>query len=119
MKSPILAAAVIATLLSPDQWALDGVSGVVLDLFLEDDTVYTTSYSDAGFRAVRVGMTLHDVEKLIGRPESTWSLEDRGGQPGEVGARWSHSPGDTHYRVRVLLFRDGRVSRKHCEFYVD
>ena len=119
MKSLVVVAATVAALFNVDRWELDGVSGLVLGLMLEEDTVYTERYSDAGFRDVRVGMTLRQVETLIGPPESTWSLDDRGGRPGETGARWSRSPGDTHYRSRVLLFRDGRVSCKHSEFYVD
>lgn len=68
---------------------------------------------------VLAGMTITEVERLIGPPEGTWNLADRGGKPGEIGARWSHSPHDANYRCRVLLFRNGRVFEKHSEFYVD
>ena len=119
MKS-LVVVATVAALFNVEQWDLDGLQGVVFGLLLEEDTVYTARYSDAGFRAVRVGMAVAEVEQLIGPPESTWTLKDRGGRIGETAARWSRSPGDTHYRSRVLLFSEtGRVKRKHSEFYVD
>jgi hypothetical protein len=102
-----------------ERWSLDGWLGVSGGLLVHEDTVYTSGYSDSGFRAVRVGMSLSEVERLIGPPESTWSLADHGGTPNEIGARWSYSPHDTNYRCRVLLLRNGRVYEKHTEFYFD
>ena len=57
------------------------------------------------------------MEALIGVPQKEYSLEEP--NPLNVGMRWSYSPGDTHFRCRVLLFRDGKVAEKHAEFYVD
>ena len=115
----VVAAAAVVSCVAFEQWSLDGFQGVLAGATLHEDTVYTTGYSDAGFRSVQIGMSLGEVEKLIGPPESTWSLEDRGGKAGETGARWSYSPHDTNYRCRVLLFRNGHVYDKHSEFYVD
>ena len=119
MKTLLIGITVLASLISFDRWSLDGWVGVAGGLTLHEDTVYAPGYSDAGFRAVRLGMTVAEVEKLIGRAERTWTLEDRGGEKSEFGARWSHSAHDTNYRCRLLLFRDGRVTEKHSEFYVD
>ena len=115
----VVAAAALASCVAFEHWSLDGLEGVLAGATLHEDTVYTIGYSDAWFRAVQVGMSLVEVEKLIGPPESAWSLEDRRGKTAETGARWSHSPHDTNYRCRVLLFRNGHVFEKHSEFYVD
>jgi hypothetical protein len=99
-------------------WTLDGIEGLVFGSFLREDTVYAPGYTDSGFRRVAVGMSRSQVEALIGAPQHEWPVggdTDRSG----VGARWSHSPGDTHFRCRVLLFRNDVVVEKHTEFYVD
>lgn len=49
-----------------------------------------------------------------GEPLDSWSNRDE-----SVVMRWSRSPGDTHYRCRVLTFTNGTVSNKNEEFWVD
>ena len=97
---------------------IDGVSGLIWGTRLSEDTVYAPGYSDAAFRRITVGMTIAEVHRRLGPPLRTWALSPSS-DPGEIGERWSYSPGDTNYRCRVLLFRSGRVFRKHAEFYVD
>lgn len=99
-------------------YLIDGISGLVFGTLCREDTVYARGYSDSGFRKVRLGMTDQEVEKLIGRPLTTWPTPESA-SGSNTGARWSFSPGDTNYRCRVLLFRDHRVVVKHAEFYVD
>lgn len=96
---------------------LDGLGGAVWASMLPEDTVYAAQYTDTGFRKVSVGMTEAQVEAALGPPLARWSI-DRSDGP-DAGARWSYSPGNTHYRCRVVHFRSGRVVRKHAEFYVD
>jgi hypothetical protein len=38
---------------------------------------------------------------------------------GGSGERWSHSPSDSSYRLRVIHYRDNRVVGKVAEVYVD
>jgi hypothetical protein len=97
---------------------IDGVSGLILGVLLKEDTVYARGYSDSGFRRVRLGMTDHEVEKLVGRPLTVWPTPESP-SGADTGARWSFSPGDTHFRCRALLFKNHRVIEKHAEFYVD
>lgn len=101
-----------------DFWPIDGIGGVVLGLFWKEDTVYAPGYSDRGFRRVEPGMTQAQVHGLLGPPEKSWETS-RKDAISEFGERWSHSPGDTHFRSRVVLYRQGRVSSVHAEFYID
>lgn len=79
-----------------------------------EDTVYASGYSDAAFRKVSEGMTERDVAGLLGEPLEMYSVE-----PDLVGWRYARSADDNSYRVRAILFRDGRVVEVFCEFYVD
>jgi hypothetical protein len=99
------------------EYPVDGFDGLLMGLLLGEDTTYAAGYSARGFDAVTLGMSRADVEALIGPPQKEYSLDES--DPREMGARWSFSPGDTHYRCRGLLFRDGKVYEKHTEFYVD
>ena len=99
-------------------WPIDGTEGLVLGVLLGEDTVYAPRYSDSGFRHVVLGMSRSQVEALIGAPQRKWPTDEHTDHP-DVGARWSYSPGDTHFRCRVLLFRNGVVVEKHSDFYVD
>jgi hypothetical protein len=99
-------------------YLIDGVDGFLFSLAVPEDTVYAPGYSDAGFRKVRIGMTREQVYALIGPPQRSWPVENADGTA-DSGARWSHSPGDTNFRCRVVLFASDRVSDKHAEFYLD
>jgi hypothetical protein len=106
------------TLFCLQLWLLDGLDGWVFGKTLREDTVYAAGYSDAAFRSVAAGMSEAEVEQVLGAPYSRWTIERSGAGP-DAGARWSHSPGDTRYRCRIILFRGGYVVEKHAEFYVD
>lgn len=105
---------VAITLLSLHIWLIDGLDGLIWGSLFQEDTAYATGYSDSAWRSVRIGMAQADVHAAIGEPLQIWTNEDA-----SVGMSWSSSPGDTHYRCRVLQFRDGHVLEKHAEFYVD
>jgi hypothetical protein len=108
----------IAASVGTNAWLIDGIDGWLWSLSLEEDTVYAPGYSDAAFRGIRRGMSVEEVHKLLGPPLSRWDVSwtDDGGNFSE---RWSHSPGDTNFRNRVVRFRAGHVDWKHAEFYVD
>lgn len=109
---------VAAILVGLHLWLIDGIDGWLWSLTMPEDTVYTPGYSDSGFRAVKVGMTEAEVHRLLGPPQTRWSLG--GAHPAsDLGERWSYSPGDTNFRCRVVLFSRGRAVEKHAEFYVD
>ncbi len=100
------------------EWPLDGPQSLFVTLLLGEDTVYADGYSKRAFRRVSVGMTEAEVEEILGPPLGSWFAGES-----ELGmertARWTHSPGDTHYRIRVVIYRDGRVTEKVAEFYYD
>lgn len=95
-----------------------GVQDLVLDLLLTDDTLYAPGYTDEQFNAIEVGMTEAEVLRRLGppldEPYHPQAAEDR-----DTGMRWTRSAHDSNYKCRVVIFRDGRVSEKHAEFYID
>ena len=93
-----------------------GAEEVVLDVLLPDDTIYAPGYTDDQFNSVKVGMTEAEVHRRIGSPIDKWS---RPLSPREESMRWTRSARDSNYKIRVLVFRSGRVSKKFAEFYVD
>lgn len=105
----------LCTLIAVQVLTLDGVAGVFC-LGGSHDTQYAPTYSWRGFMRVAQGMKESEVRELVGIPLDVYPLPH---EPGLVGWRWTRSPADTNYRVRVVLFRNGVVTRKHSECYVD
>ena len=93
---------------------IDGIQGALWGSMFREDTEYADGYTDKGWRTVATGMTVKQVHDAIGEPWDSWSNRDE-----SVVMRWSRSPGDTHYRCRVLTFTNGTVSNKNEEFWVD
>jgi len=83
-----------------------------------EDTVYAPQFTLTGWKEVRIGMSLREVDAILGSSQLTYSV-DGGADGADTGARWSHSPGDTNFRCRVLLFRRNIVVEKHSEYYFD
>ena len=105
--------ATIALLLSLHVLTLDGLDGAVFKSLTPDDTQFAAKYSVLGFWSVRKGMTAEQVTALVGPPLEQYRRD------GDYGWRWSRSPHDSNYRVRVVIFRRGRVFEKFSEYYVD
>jgi hypothetical protein len=96
--------------------SLDGWPALAFPYLWADDTEFAANYSAMGFRRVRAGMTPAEVLRLAGEPLERYAIPDH---PGEEGWRWSRSPHSADYRVRVVLFRDGRVTERFSEYYFD
>jgi hypothetical protein len=114
IKASVAVAVIAITLIGVHTWLIDGLDGLIWGSLFQEDTEYAAYYTDGGWRAVRIGMKEADVKATIGAPLQVWTNQDA-----SVGMRWSRSPGDTHFRCRVLQFGDGKVTGKHAEFYVD
>jgi hypothetical protein len=95
---------------------LDGLVGATYGLLLPDDTEYTASYSANAFRRVAVGMTEEQVQALLGAPLDKGPVFR---QPARIGWWWSHSPHDSHYRVRAVTFEGGVVVGKDAYLHLD
>jgi hypothetical protein len=84
-------------------------------ILLGHSTIYAPGYNESRFRAIRVGMTVSQVERLVGYP-----LERR--EPGwGVGDdlwlyTWKRSG---HFRRRWVVFLNGKVVEVINDFYVD
>jgi len=101
-----------------ENYSADGVAGVIGPFIAPEDTVYTSQYTLDSWKRVRLGMQRTEVDSMLGPPQLTYSV-DGANVGAETGARWSYSPGDTNFRCRVLLFRNGIVVEKHSEYYFD
>jgi len=92
---------------------------LVLDLLLTDDTLYAPGYTDDHFNRIEVGMTEAEVLRRLGPPIDHPYHPTVAGESWDTGMRWTRSAHDSNYKCRVVIFRAGRVSEKHAEFYVD
>lgn len=71
-----------------------------------EDCAYAPGFSEWRYRQVEPGMTLAEVRALLGEP-----LKLHAGGDGAWTARYSMSPGDTHFWCRnVSLDSDERVT---------
>ena len=104
-------------------YPLDGLDGWLIGLTLTEDTVYAAGYSDAAFRQVRVGMTADTVLGILGRPlrvrTDPYALRSRAGEASDECWAYTLTPGDTHYRQRLICFFNGIVSGKESSRWVD
>lgn len=97
---------------------IDGYGGWVLSLLADkEDTVYSAAYSDAAFKQLRVGMTEGEVAVLLGEPLDIYTAKL--GAESLLGWQYSRSDAGASYRVRCVLFREGRVFEVLREFYLD
>jgi hypothetical protein len=103
----------LAFLLGLHLLSLDGLDGLFFEAVTPDDTAFSAGYSALGFCRVGEGMTPEQVERLVGAPFERYSTTNG------TGWRWTRSPHDSNYRVRVVLFVNGRVSEKLSEYYLD
>lgn len=94
---------------------LDGPSGVIFPLLTWPDTEYSSGFSHRSFLSVRSGMTSAEIRQLLGEPLNIYRVPETG----ETGWSYSETPTNSSYRVRAVLFRQGRVTRRLSEFYVD
>lgn len=94
---------------------LDGPLGAVLASTLEEDTTFAAGFSDDAFSRVRKGMSALEARSAVGvEPLSVSRYPD-----GLQVWRFSESPGGTHYRMRMVFLRGGRVEALRAGFYVD
>ena len=115
LRSLFLFTAVVALLVCL-AFPLRPIDGFIGSLFLlfEDGTVWADGYSDAGFKAVRVGMSRSEVYKLLGKPIT--SYDDRGRRC----EYWS--AGQTiysSYRQREVVFKGDTVVRINTGAWID
>src|SRR5262245_21451380 len=88
---------------------LAGLALVVGALFLTDRLLWQPGLTEANVRHIRPGMTLAEVEALLGGP-ATRTFDMRQEAPGEkLGFRWLRKWVDEGARLEVQFFEDGRV----------
>jgi hypothetical protein len=119
-----ISAVVLVHFLSPDGWG-----GIILKRGGWDSTEYTKGYSDSAFRRISRGMSEADVLSLIGEPMERFGMRkdasyDDGWQyrpdsPDAEGWDYSRSRNSSHYRMRIVVFRSGKVFDVIAKVYID
>lgn len=94
---------------------LDGIGGIIFPLISRTDTEYALGFSHRAFLKISPGMTPMEVEQQLGPPIKKYVVR----KTGETGWKYSQTPSDASYRIRIVFFRDGRVSERLSEFYSD
>lgn len=107
---------------------LDGLGGAVCSL-LGEDTVYAAGYTGSGFRRVHRGDTPTQVLEKLGEPMERFGMKkDVSADDGWLyrlpdsnaeGWSFSRSQHSDNYRIRVVVFLEGKVVDKVAKFYVD
>lgn len=93
----------------------DGFQGALCSTILADHTMYASSYSASGFNRIRAGMSVQEVEGLVGKPLEEWTVP---GDQGQLYWRWTKSSNGSHYyRYRVARFRNGQLEEKTAFFF--
>lgn len=94
-------------------YSLDGIRGAIFHTIFPDTSVYAVGYSDAAYRKVRIGDAQELVRSLLGEPI------ERDLIVGIERWRYSRSKSDSHYRMRQISFKNGRVVSKEHYYLVD
>lgn len=116
MNSLLIGLALVACLIFAVFQRPDTVFEFLADVGIEEDaTTYAGGFSENAFARVEVGMSMADVERLLGPPLEKYVVA----HSGQTGWKYTWKHCDCSYRVRVLLFRDGRVEERIRRFYVD
>jgi hypothetical protein len=95
-------------------------------------TVYAEGYTEYGFRSIRVGMSIRQVEEIIGPPleKAKWQVPSGSGPVtpgvGPVDDIWYYTRGGKHvpgrmasYWYRAVFFRNGVVWRVDSFYLLD
>ena len=86
------------------------------DMLSIGHTEYTPAFSAWNFLKVRRGMSEEQVRELLGSPFLEFDIPE---EPGIKGWRYSRSPNDQSYNVRVIHFRERVVVDILRRHYVD
>ena len=93
---------------------LDGWGGGAMAVLYGNDTEYAPGYSEKEFGRLKPGISMKEVEERLGRPLEEYVI---GGD--EIGWKYTRSPRDMSYRVRVVIFKAGFITEVIHEFYMD
>jgi hypothetical protein len=89
-------------------------------LLVFQDTKYAPGYKEDEFIKIHVGMDENKVYELIGKPLSSFTVQENKEATGTKYLYYSESPSSTHYNRRaVVISREGKVLGKESYFYTD
>jgi hypothetical protein len=93
----------------------DSPEQLLAAMFHPHSTVYASGYDESRFRAIRIGMAVSQVERLVRSP-----LERRPARWLAGDDLWLYTRGRTSTaRRRWVVFRNGKVVEMINDFYVD
>ena len=87
---------IIILIIAVHFYLLDGLDGFIFSILPEQNTEYSSGYSDARFRKIRKGMSQEEVLNLLGKP---------------ICENWIYSKKDS--RLESILFIDDRLHYIH------
>ena len=98
-------------------WPAEGIGGRFMAVVWTDNTVWAPGYTNAGFRAVKIGMKRSEVYALLGQP-----LETNPRPGGGVIETWTDLGKDSFdcsIQFRCISFHGDVVIEKVAEFSPD
>lgn len=117
--SSIIILLLILWMFIPTRMKLDGALGTIMSINVIEDTEYTEGYSDDKFYAISIGMKEKDLLELIGEPFLRYNPSSKHNKQQFEILKYSRSPGDTHYRIRLVFVKDKIVIKTESSFYFD
>lgn len=87
-------------------------------LFLGDTTIYSKKYSEKNFNRIQEGQDYKEVISKLGPPIYFDEIQNKNGNK-EVLMEYTRSSSDSHYRIRIIVIQDGKVSNKIKSTHID
>jgi hypothetical protein len=92
---------------------------LVHEPFFGFGTIYSAQYDEDRFLSLRVGMTLVEVEAIIGRPLRVFWNQHMGRQDEEMWFSSDQPDATANFHRRWVCFEDGNVVAVINDFWVD
>ncbi len=87
-------------------------------LMLGNSTVYSSGYSEEQFDEIQIGQSSQRVAEMLGVAFEESQFQNENGDTVKA-VEYSKSAEDSHYRIRMILFIDDRVSEKVKAVHID
>ena len=108
----------IDIIINSDRVKLDGKIAEIQTLFFTSDTKYSEKYTHEKFNEIKIGMSEKEVVNILGEPISKFKPHKDSRNIkliNHVAYQYSYSPSSSHFRVRNVIFDQGKVIEIiHC-----
>ena len=111
----------IDIIINSDRIRLDGIIAEIQTCFFPSDTEYSEKYTHEKFDKIKIGMSEMEVINILGEPFSKF-MPHKNSQNikiiNNVAYQYSYSPSNLHFRVRNVIFDQGKVVKIIHHFLV-